>query len=63
MSAATTWFWCTTHREPHPSDQPGRLGCSLAGPYSTRDEAEAFGRRTDPERFNETDEPHTRQSR
>jgi hypothetical protein len=55
MSTATTWFWCTTHREPHSSAQPGRLGCSLAGPYSTRDEAESFGRRTDPERFPETD--------
>jgi hypothetical protein len=56
MSTSTTWFWCTTHREPHPSNQSGRAGCTLAGPYETRAEAETFGRRTDPERFPDTDQ-------
>jgi hypothetical protein len=56
MSTSTTWFWCTTHREPHSSEQSGRHGCTLAGPYETRDEAETFGRRTDPERFPDTDQ-------
>jgi hypothetical protein len=46
---AGSWFWCTTHREPHHSSEPGQRGCTLAGPYCTRDEAVAFGRRTDPE--------------
>jgi hypothetical protein len=50
-----TWFWCSTHREPHCSTEPGRRGCTLAGPFDSEDEAISFGRRTDPERFNETD--------
>jgi hypothetical protein len=45
---------CTTHREPHRTDEPGQHGCTLAGPDSTLAETIAFGRRVDPERFNET---------
>ena len=48
-TARVTWFLCTAHRQPRRSDQPGRRGCTLSGPYDTRDEAERFGRRTDPE--------------
>jgi hypothetical protein len=53
MRTDATWYWCTTHREPHGSDEPGRRGCTLSGPFDTRDEAERFGRRTDPEAFGE----------
>jgi hypothetical protein len=43
-AAAASWFWCTTHRQPHSSDEPGRRGCTLSGPYvSKRPEAERFG--------------------
>jgi hypothetical protein len=45
------WFWCTTHRQPHRRDEPGKRGCTLAGPFNSKTEAETFGRRTDPEAF------------
>jgi hypothetical protein len=54
MATDETWFWCTTHRERHRSDESGQHGCTLAGPNSTLAETIAFGRRVDPERFNET---------
>jgi hypothetical protein len=45
------WFWCVSPcRRPHHSDQAGHHGHQLAGPFHTRDEAVAFGARTDPER-------------
>jgi hypothetical protein len=45
------WFWCVSPcRRPHHSDQAGQHGHQLAGPFHTRDEAAAFGARTDPER-------------
>jgi hypothetical protein len=57
MSGATppppvgAWFWCTIHRQAHRSNQPGERGCTLAGPFVSKAEAETFGRRTDPEAF------------
>jgi hypothetical protein len=45
------WFWCTTHRQAQRSDEQGERGCTLAGPFASQVEAEAFGRRTDPEAF------------
>ena len=50
-TAGVTWYWCTTHRQPHRSDEPGHRGCTLAGPFASNTEAETFGRRTDPEAF------------
>jgi hypothetical protein len=47
------WFWCTTHRQPHRSDQHADRGCTLAGPFTSQVEAETFSRRTDPEAFDE----------
>jgi hypothetical protein len=47
------WSWCTTHRQPHPSDEPGERGCTLVGPFASKTEAETFGRRTDPEAFDD----------
>ena len=44
------FHWCALHRTVHAIGEAQR-GCSLAGPYPTREEAEAFGRRTDPEAF------------
>jgi hypothetical protein len=45
------WFWCTTHRQPHRSNEDAERGCTLAGPFASKTEAETFGRRTDPEAF------------
>jgi hypothetical protein len=53
MSTETRWFWCTTHRQPHRSDEHAERGCTLAGPFTSKTEAETFGRRTDPEAFDD----------
>jgi hypothetical protein len=48
------WIWCVSPcRRPHHSGEAGHHGHhghQLAGPFHTRDEAVAFGTRTDPER-------------
>jgi hypothetical protein len=44
MGTADVWHWCSTHRRP---ERPGEsvAGCTLAGPFDSRDEAERFGHR------------------